>query len=86
MTCSLYLDDALAGGQRQPHQTCVIDGHDLIPDAEFAGASCGAAVQHAGEDDGGQNGAPTGFHYHHTEALAFLLLHTQLERTSTSSI
>lgn len=86
MTCYPYLDDALAGSQRQSHQTCVVDGHNLVPDAEFAGASRWAAVQHAGEDDGGQDGPPAGLHDHHAEALAFLLLHVQLEHTSTGSI
>lgn len=76
----LYLYDALTGGERQPHQAGVVDGHDLVAHAEFPRSSRRAAVEHAGQDDGGQDGAPAGLHDHHTQALALLLLHVQLEK------
>lgn len=83
--CALYLDDALAGGQWQPHQAGVIDGHNLVPNAEFSRAGCRATVEHAGQDDGGQDGAPTRLNDHHTEALPLLLLHIQLQREAQYS-
>lgn len=75
-----YLDDALTGGQRQPYQAGVINAHNLVPYAEFSGASSGATIQHTSQNDGGQNGAPTRLHDHHTKALPFLFLHIQLEQ------
>lgn len=45
---SSYLYDSLTGGERQPHEAGVVDGHDLISDAELAGASRRAAVHHVG--------------------------------------
>lgn len=75
---SPYLDDALAGGQWQPHQTGVIDGHNLVPHAKFSRASCRATVQHAGQNDSGQNGPPARLYYYHTKDLPFLLFHIQL--------
>lgn len=53
-----YLDDALAGAERQTHQTGPVNGHDLIPDVESTGLLSWAGVHHAGNDDGGQDGAP----------------------------
>ena len=77
-SASWYLNDSLTGGERQPHEAGVVDGHDLVSDAELAGASCRPAVHHVGEDDGGQNGAPAGLHNHHAKDLAFTLLQLQL--------
>lgn len=74
------LDDALTGGQWQPHEAGVINGHNLVPNTEFSRTSCRAAVQHTGQNDSGQNGAPTRLHNHHTEALPFLFLHIQLKQ------
>lgn len=56
---SSYLDDSLTGGERQPDKAGVVDGHDLVSDAELAGASCWAAVHHVGEDNRGKYGAPS---------------------------
>lgn len=70
-----YLDDALTGGQRKPHKAGVINGHDLVPHIELSRASSRATVQHTGQNDCWQNGAPTRLHDHHTEALPFLFLH-----------
>lgn len=74
----MYLDDSLTGGERQPHEAGVVDGHDLVSDAELAGASRRAAVHHVGEDNRGQYGAPAGLHDHHPQDLAFALLQLQL--------
>lgn len=74
-----YLDDALAGCKRQPHQTGVIDGHYLVADTEFSRASRRAAVLHPGQDDGGEDGAPAGLYDHHAEALPLLLVHVHLQ-------
>lgn len=74
----MYLYDALTGGQWQPHQAGVVDGHNLVADTEFPRASCRAAVQHASQDDSGEDGAPAGLYDHHAEALPLLLLHIQL--------
>lgn len=30
-----YLNDALAGGERQAHQAGAVDGHDLVPNAQL---------------------------------------------------
>lgn len=73
-----YLDDSLTGGERQPHEAGVVDGHDLVPDAELAGAGRRAAVHHVGQDHRGQYGAPAGLHDHHPQDLAFALLQLQL--------
>lgn len=81
-----YLDDALAGGERQPHQAGVVDGHDLVSHAELPGASGRPAVQHPGQDDGGQDGAPAGLHDHHPQDLPLLLLHIQLGTNITELV
>lgn len=75
---SVYLDDSLTGGERQPHKAGVVDGHDLVSDAELARACRRTAVHHVGQDDSGQDGAPAGLHNHHAEDLAFALLQLQL--------
>lgn len=80
-----YFDDALTGGKWKPHQAGFIDGHNLVPNTEFSRASCGAAVQHTGQDDSGQDGAPTGLHDDHTEHLPFLLVHIQLQQRGSLS-
>lgn len=71
---SLYLNDSLTGGEWQPHEAGVVDGHDLVSDAELARASSRPAVHHVGQDDRGQNGPPSGLHDHHPQDLAFALL------------
>lgn len=75
---SPYLDDSLTGGERQPDKAGVVDGHDLVSDAELAGASRRAAVHHVGEDNRRKYGAPSGLHNHHPQDLAFALLQLQL--------
>ena len=71
---SHYLDDALAGGQWQPHQAGVIDGHDLVADAELPGARRRPGVHHVGQDHRRQDGAPPRLHDHHAQDLPFALL------------
>lgn len=73
-----HLDDSLTGGERQPHEAGVVDGHDLVSDAELAGASRRAAVHHVGQDNRRQYGTPARLHDHHPEDLAFALLELQL--------
>lgn len=74
MCTVLYLDDSLTSGEWQPHQAGVVDGHDLVSDAELARACCWPAVHHVGQDNCWQDGAPAGLHYHHTQDLPFTLL------------
>lgn len=45
---SLYLNDSLTGGEGQPHEAGVVDGHDLVSDAELARASRWPAIHHVG--------------------------------------
>lgn len=52
-------DDALAGGEGQPHQTRPIDGHEAVPDAQLARPLRRAPVHQVGDDHCGQDGAPT---------------------------
>lgn len=80
-----YLNDSLTGGEGQPHEAGVVDGHDLVSDAELAGASGGAAVHHVGQDDGGQDGSPAGLHDHHAQDLPLALLQLQLNRDRLSA-
>lgn len=47
------LDDALAGGQRQTHQTRPVHRHDLISDVETARFRRRSSVHQTGDDDGG---------------------------------
>lgn len=74
-----YLDDALAGAERQTHQARPVYGHDLVADVESAGFLGRPAVHHAGDDDGGQDGPPARLYDHHAQDLAFLLLDVHLQ-------
>lgn len=72
------LNDALTGGKGKAHEAGVIDGHDLIAHIEFARAGGRAVVQHAGQDDSGEDGAPARFHDHHAQNLSLLLFKLKL--------
>lgn len=74
----MYLNDSLTGGEWQPHEAGVVDGHDLVSDAELARASRRPPIHHVGQDNCGQNGAPARLHNHHTQDLPFTLLQLQL--------
>lgn len=82
----MYLDDALAGAERQTHQTRPIDGHDLVSDIEATGLLSRASVHHAGDDDGGEDGTPARLHYHHAQDLSFLLLDVNLSGHTSTAI
>lgn len=61
-----YLNDALASGQRQAHQACAIDGHDLVPDIQLPRLLCRPSMHHVGYDHSWQDGSPARLHNHHT--------------------
>lgn len=48
LSVSLYLNDSLTGGEWQPHEAGVVDGHDLVSNAELARTSCWPTVHHVG--------------------------------------
>lgn len=75
---SQNLNDALTGRKGQAHEAGVIDGHDLIAHIEFARAGGWTVVQHAGQDDGREDGAPARFHDHHPQNLSLLLFKLNL--------
>lgn len=52
------LDDALAGAERQTHQTRPVYGHDLVTDVQPARLLRRPSMHHAGDDDGGEDGPP----------------------------
>lgn len=81
-----YLDDALAGAERQTHQTRPIYGHDLVSDVQSTRLLSRTSVHHAGDDDGGQDGPPARLHYHHTQDLSFLLLDVNLRGNASGFI
>lgn len=74
----MYLDDALAGAERQTYETRPVNGHDLVSDIEATGLLSRAGVHQAGDDDGGEDGTPARLHYHHAQDLSFLLLDVNL--------
>ena len=73
-----HLDDALAGVEGQPHQAGPVDGHDLVSDVQPPGLLRRPSMHHAGDDDGGEDGAPPRLHDHQAQHLALLLLDVNL--------
>ncbi len=85
LVCSLlkiisytYLDDALARGQWQSHQTGPINGHDLVSYVQSARPLSRPSMHHVGNDDSGQDGAPPTLHNDHTHNLPFSFLYEHL--------
>lgn len=81
-----HLDDTLAGGQRQPHQTGAIDGHDLIPDVQSAGPLSRPSMHHVGDDDSRQDGAPPTLHDDQTQNLSLRFLYQHLSRSAEDTV
>lgn len=69
----MYLDEGLAGDERESDETLAVDGDDLVADVELAAAGRGSRGMHVGEDGGGEHAAPARLHDDHTQALAPLL-------------
>lgn len=73
-----YLDDALASGQWQSHQTGPINRHDLVSYVHSARPLSRPSMHHVGNDDGGQDGAPPTLHNDHTQNLPLSFLYEHL--------
>ena len=73
-----YLDDALAGGQWQSHQTGPINGHDLVSYVQSARPLSRPSMHHVGNDDSGQDGAPATLYNDHTQNLPLGFLYEHL--------
>lgn len=75
-------DDALAGGEGQPHQARPVDGHEAVPDAQLARPLRGAPVHQVGDDHCGQDGAPARLHDGDAQDLPLLLPDADLVRST----
>lgn len=73
-----HLYDALAGGQRQSHQTGSVDWHDLVSYVQPSRPLGRPGMHHVGNDYSGQDGAPATLHNDHAQNLTFTFFYEHL--------